>query len=309
MTFLGGARIAATGNGAFSATAERSIRIENSASISTSVGNLTLSANPSSATAGQLRASTSAANASVSSGTGTISLTGRGGNGTEPQSRDPDGKHRDDQFAGRQPLPRRPRRNHGGCVAHPGRRGHQRECHHDRQREHHDLWEGRKRNLGNLGVHLFDNVLVSTVNGDIAITGVSGPGTGSPAIQVADFGSGPTSISSTAGDITLTGDAGSGSSEAITVFGSGASIGGGSGAVELNATGDLRVYSNASVTATGAGTVALNATRRIAVGSGADVTSVNGNLSLSANASGTQTGTFNGIEINSATVQVTGTGT
>lgn len=309
LIFLGGARINATGGGSFTGTAERSVSVGNGASISTASGTLTLSGNAGASTTGQFRGIHLQNNSTISSGTGTITLTGRGGNSilTGNHGIDIESTAVVSSLGGNIFLDGRAGTATGAAPTQEGA-----------------LIKGNITNTGNgnitiagtggngtsgnLGVHLFDNVLISTVNGDISITGVSGPGTNSPGIQVADFGSSTTIITSTSGDITLSGDAGSGPSEAITIFGTGASIGGGSGAVELNATGDLRVYSNASVTATGAGTVTLDVTRRISLQSGAAVTGVNGDLSLTANNSGSAIGSFSGIDLDNALIRSDGNG-
>ncbi len=66
---------------------------------------------------------------------------------------------------------------------------------------------------------------------------------------------------------------------------------------------------NADLGASGTGAISLTTARNIALVSGASVVTVNGNLTLSANAAGTTTGSFVGVDINSALVEVTGTGT
>jgi filamentous hemagglutinin family protein len=169
---------------------------------------------------------------------------------------------------------------------------------------------GGNATSGNPGVQLFDNVLVSTVNGNLSITGTSGPGSSSPGIQVADYGSGPTVITSTAGNISLSGNGSAGEAEGILAFGSGVSIGGGTGNVDFAATGALSLTSNASIGAIGSGAVSLTSNRSISLGAGTGVTTVNGNLTLTANQELYPTsGNFSGIDLDDADLSATGTGT
>ncbi len=65
---------------------------------------------------------------------------------------------------------------------------------------------------------------------------------------------------------------------------------------------------NADLSASGTGVISLTTVKNIVFASGASVTTVNGNLTLSANAAGTNTGTFDAIDINAGTIQATGSG-
>ena len=77
-----------------------------------------------------------------------------------------------------------------------------------------------------------------------------------------------------------------------------------------NATGTISfANANADFATSGTGALALTTAKNISLVSGSSITTVNGNINLQANTAGTTTGNFVGIDINNATVQVTGTGT
>ncbi len=65
---------------------------------------------------------------------------------------------------------------------------------------------------------------------------------------------------------------------------------------------------DSDIVTTGTGTVSLTATREISLASGSSVTTVNGGITLSANATGTAVGNFAGLSAAGATIQTTGTG-
>ena len=78
-------------------------------------------------------------------------------------------------------------------------------------------------------------------------------------------------------------------------------LGTSNGTISLpNATSDL--------TASGTGAISLTTTRDIQMGSGSSLSTVDGNLTLSANAAGTTSGNFVGVNIAGGLVQATGTG-
>lgn len=305
-----GATIQASGAGAFSATAQGSVRLGAGASISTAGGALALTGNPTAATTGQFEGIYLGNGATLASGTGSISLTGRGGSGTGGGNH---GIHLETTAA---------ITSLGGDITLDGRAGIATGA---APTQEGVLMKGNisttgggdisitgvggNATSGNLGVHLFDNVLISTVDGAITIDGTGGPGSNSPGIQIADFGSGPAVVTSTNGAITLNGSAGTGTTDAILIFGNGASVGGGSGNVSLEATGDIRLISGADLSATGSGAVSLSATRRIQLGAGTSATSVNGLLSLSANWQATPvSGGFTGIDLDGTSLSTTGSG-
>ena len=66
--------------------------------------------------------------------------------------------------------------------------------------------------------------------------------------------------------------------------------------------------SNADLAASGTGAISITTVRDITLSSGASIITANGALSLSANAAGTNTTMLDGILVNAATVQVTGSG-
>ncbi len=79
--------------------------------------------------------------------------------------------------------------------------------------------------------------------------------------------------------------------------------------LDANASGTISFSNtNSDVATSGTGAIALTTVRDISLTSGSSVTTVNGALSLSANAAGTTT-MLDGIDLDAATVQVTGTGT
>ena len=70
----------------------------------------------------------------------------------------------------------------------------------------------------------------------------------------------------------------------------------------------ILVGANANLILAGTGTATLKASKNIALASGSSVVTVNGALTLSANAGATGTGNFTGIDVNGGLVQSTGTG-
>jgi len=73
--------------------------------------------------------------------------------------------------------------------------------------------------------------------------------------------------------------------------------------------GTISVTSSGSIATSGTGTIGLTATQNIAMASGALVQSANGNITLSANRQASPaSGTFIGIDVESAVVKATGTG-
>ena len=304
------ADLSASGTGTISLTTARNISLADNSNITTTLGDLTLSANTSGTTSGLFEGVYVGNGASVNSGTGTISITGRGGDTINA------GNHgiRLDSTSivasagGNIFLTGQAR---GSASAAPTQEGLIVRGNITTTGSGNITLSGTGGNAtsGNIGVDLFDDVLVSTVNGDITITGVSGAGTNSPGIQVADFGGSPAVITSTGGSITLNGNGSAGSSEGILAFGSGTSIGGGTGNIELTATGDISLTSDAEIGATGTGAVSLTSTRTISLGTGTSVSTVNGNLAISANQQVSPTaGNFAGIHVNGATVGSLGTG-
>lgn len=304
------ADLSTSGTGTVSLTTLRNISLAGNSSIITTVGNLTLSANAAGTTSGLFEGVYVGNGASINSGTGTISITGRGGDtinagnhGIRLDSTSTVGSAGGNIFLTGQAR--------GSSGANPTQEG---------LIVRGDITTTGNGNItlsgtggnatsGNIGVNLFDDVLVSTVNGDISITGISGTGTNSPGIQVADFGGTPTVITSTGGSITFIGDGSAGSSAGIIAFGSGTSIGGGTGNVGFTATGDFSLSSNAAIGASGNGAVSLASTRSISLGAGTSVTTVNGNLTVSANQQVSPTaGNFAGIHVNGGTVSSLGSG-
>lgn len=65
---------------------------------------------------------------------------------------------------------------------------------------------------------------------------------------------------------------------------------------------------NSDITTTGTGSVNLTAARNIALSTGSSVSTVNGGITMSANAAGTSAGNFVGLELVGADVQTTGMG-
>jgi len=65
---------------------------------------------------------------------------------------------------------------------------------------------------------------------------------------------------------------------------------------------------SSDLAASGTGAISLTSTRDISLVSGASIITANGNLTLSANASGATAGTFNGVNVDGATIQATGSG-
>lgn len=70
----------------------------------------------------------------------------------------------------------------------------------------------------------------------------------------------------------------------------------------------ILVGTNTNLILAGTGAAILKASKNIALASGSSLTTVNGGITLSANASGMATGNFNGLDANNATIQTTGTG-
>ncbi|MEQ1858792.1 MAG: autotransporter-associated beta strand repeat-containing protein [Chthoniobacteraceae bacterium] len=77
----------------------------------------------------------------------------------------------------------------------------------------------------------------------------------------------------------------------------------------VSATDTISLPNTGSDLATsGAGAMSLTTLKNISLASGASITTVNGDLTLSANAAGTTTGNFSGVDVNAGLVQATGTG-
>jgi trimeric autotransporter adhesin len=304
------AHLSTSGTGAISLTTARNLSLAESSSITTAAGDLTLSANAAGTTTGLFEGVSIGNGASVNSGTGTISITGRGGDGNEAGNHGIrlDSTSTIASLGGHLFLTGQAGGNVGANPAQGGIivRGNLTTTGSGNITLH---GTGGNATSGNFGVHLFDEVLVSTVGGNLSVTGVSGPGANSPGIQIDDFGGIPTVITSTSGAISLSGNGTTDTSAGIFVLGSGTSIGGGTGNVELTATGDISLTANATIGAIGNGAVSLTSTRSISLGSGTRVTAVDGNLTLEANHQLVPDGgDFIGVLVDSAIIESTGTG-
>jgi hypothetical protein len=107
-------------------------------------------------------------------------------------------------------------------------------------------------------------------------------------------------------DLSLPGDA-TLTSDAVT-FNNSISIATGK-TLSVNAGATIGLPNTGSdLTASGTGVISLTTKQDIKFASGSSVTTVNGNLTLSANAAGTTTGNFVGVDVNAGVVQATGTG-
>ncbi|MFL5327467.1 MAG: beta strand repeat-containing protein [Gemmataceae bacterium] len=131
-----------------------------------------------------------------------------------------------------------------------------------------------------------ESVTVSNNGTNITLTGVTGT----------------TSVATSTVTTILQTNGGTSSNQSITFAGTAAfSL---SGGVTVNNVDVLTV--NNPVNATGTGVIGFYASRSVVVNAG--VSSVDGNITLSGNSAGASTGTFIGVEINAATVQVSGNG-
>ncbi|MDH4410746.1 MAG: filamentous hemagglutinin N-terminal domain-containing protein [Verrucomicrobiales bacterium] len=304
------AHLSTSGTGEISLTTARNLSLADNTSITTTAGGITLSGNAAGTTRGLFEGVSIGNGASVNSGTGTISITGRGGDGNEAGNHGIrlDSTSTIGSLGGHIFLTGQA----GGSVGAPSSqeglsvRGNLTTTGIGNITLH---GTGGNATSGNFGVHLFDEVLVSTVEGNISVTGLSGPGANSPGIQIDDFGGTPTVITSTSGAISLSGNGTTDTSAGIFILGSGTSIGGGTGNVELTATGDISLTANATIGAIGNGAVSLTSTRSISLGSGTRVTAVDGNLSLEANHQLVPDGgDFIGVLVDRAIIESTGTG-
>lgn len=136
---------------------------------------------------------------------------------------------------------------------------------------------------GNIGVNLFTDASVTTELGALSITGIAGGGSGSPGLQIADFGDSTVTIGSNGGNITLSGESDSAPEPGILAFGSGVSIGGGTGDVSLVSGGTTRLFGGASISTLGDGDITLTSDRDIRIEVGSWIHSVDGDILLSAN--------------------------
>lgn len=136
---------------------------------------------------------------------------------------------------------------------------------------------------GNIGVNLFTNASVTTEDGALSITGIAGGGVGSPGLQIADFGDSSVTIGSNTGNISLIGESDSALEPGILAFGSGVSIGGGTGSLSLMSGGTTRFFGGASIQTLGNGSITLTSDRDIRIEVGSWINSVDGDILLSAN--------------------------
>ncbi len=167
---------------------------------------------------------------------------------------------------------------------------------------------GGNATAGNLGVNIFNTSQIVTEYGNIDITGTSGGGLDSPGIQLADFGDSSVSVRSTGGNITIKGENFDALSPGILAFGFGVSIGGGTGDVTLESAGTTRFFNGASISTLGSGAISLTSERDIRLEVGSSISSVDGDILLSANQqSEYDIDDFTGVFVGGA-ISTTGTG-
>ena len=258
--------VTATGNGSIEINAARQITVNGGASVSSTSGAIALDANSSGLATGNFSGVFVADSATVSSTTGDITVTGHGGDAAS------NGNH-GVQLAGTAAIT-----SQGGNITLTGQAGGA-----GATNFHEGVivggnvtttgsgnitvnGTGGSTGTVNIGVDLISGT-ISTVNGTVVLNGVSGAGSSSDAIRLANFGGGGSVIETTgSGMIVLVADASAGSGVGLNAFGAGSAIGGAlttadifittdtiSLAVPVQSTGDLFIEPLSSNTSIGLG--------------------------------------------------------
>ena len=111
-------------------------------------------------------------------------------------------------------------------------------------------------------------------------------------------------ITTSGGTVTIDADANDDGTGTLTQDEAGSAIATGAGDVTVTAA----AASLTGSTTTDAGAVSITTTKNISLNTGASITTVDGGITLTANAAGTAPGTFVGISVNGASIESTGSG-
>lgn len=341
MIFLAGARIFASGSGAFNATAARSISMGSGASVRTTNGSLTLAANQQVIpTTGTFSGITVSGGTVRSDGTGNVTLLGKGGNtGTSHGILVQNGGTVSGGASGILTMTGRGVSSGGGnglSVSGPGSM--------ISSDGSNILLDGKGSTTGGRGLFLGNGASISASgSGDLSIIAVAGTTGGfNEGIFMNSSGGSPVSISTASGDLTISAQGGGDSTnlnnQGLRFSGDGNSIssggsltisatGGGSGAgnisnrgIELtgagssiSAAGSLRITGTGGAGATVSGIFLGNSTAIVTTGN-SDLTLTADGIGISSSAtinSGTGTTTIrpltNGFAVNLGGADVDGT--
>ncbi len=165
---------------------------------------------------------------------------------------------------------------------------------------------------GDISVSNTGSFTIGTVDGLVGVTILDTANNNSGNDDITLVAASPLTVNSAVtnndgGDITLTATNDGGNDDHLTISANVTALGG-SGFIDLNAGTDLIINSGSTISTVNGGEITGDSVRATAISAASSLTTVNGGITLLANAGGATAGNFTGLDIDNSTIQTTGTG-